>query len=149
VEIGFFEEIVKMAKKNRLVVVHDFAYGRVTFDGYNAPSVLQVKGAKDVGVEFGTMSKSYNMAGWRVGYCAGNSTILKALEKNKGYYDYSLFQAIQIAFIIAIRGCEEYIKNQVSLYEKSRDVLCEGLTSIGWNIKKPRASMFVWAQIPD
>jgi len=149
VEIGFFEEIVKMAKKNRLIVVHDFAYGRVTFDGYNAPSLLQVKGAKDVGVEFGTMSKSYNMAGWRVGYCAGNSTIVKALEKIKGYYDYGLFQAIQIASIIAIRDCEEYIKNQVSLYEKRRDVLCEGLNSIGWNIKKPRASMFVWAQIPD
>jgi alanine-synthesizing transaminase len=149
VEIGFFEEIVKMAKKNNLIVVHDFAYARITFDGYNAPSLLQVKGAKDVGVEFGTMSKSYNMAGWRVGYCAGNSTIVDALEKIKGYYDYGLFQAIQIAAIIALRDCEDFIKTQVSVYENRRDVLCDGLNSIGWKLEKPKASMFVWTQIPE
>ncbi|MBE9545958.1 MAG: aminotransferase class I/II-fold pyridoxal phosphate-dependent enzyme, partial [Proteobacteria bacterium] len=149
VEIGFFEEIVKIAKKNNLIVVHDFAYGKVTFDGYKAPSLLQVKGAKDVGVEFGTMSKSYNMAGWRVGYCAGNPTIVGALEKIKGYYDYGLFQAIQIASIIALRDCEDFTEKQASIYEKRRDVLCEGLNSIGWNVEKPRASMFVWTQIPD
>lgn len=149
VEIGFFEEIVKMAKKNNLIVVHDFAYARITFDGYNAPSLLQVKGAKDVGVEFGTMSKSYNMAGWRVGYCAGNSTIVDALEKIKGYYDYGLFQAIQIAAIIALRDCEDFIKTQVSVYENRRDVLCDGLNSIGWKSEKPKASMFVWTQIPE
>ncbi|MDO9529984.1 MAG: aminotransferase class I/II-fold pyridoxal phosphate-dependent enzyme [Syntrophales bacterium] len=149
VEIGFFEEIVKMAKKNNLIVVHDFAYGRITFDGYRAPSFLQVKGAKDVGVEFGTMSKSYNMAGWRVGYCAGNPTIVGALEKIKGYYDYGLFQAIQIASIIALRDCEDFIDTQVSIYEGRRDVLCDGLNNIGWNVEKPKASMFVWTQIPE
>ncbi|MFB3924856.1 MAG: aminotransferase class I/II-fold pyridoxal phosphate-dependent enzyme [Syntrophales bacterium] len=149
VDIGFYEEAVRIARRHRLIIVHDFAYGRVTFDGYEAPSILQVKGAKDLAVEFGTMSKSYNMAGWRVGYCLGNPKIVEALGKIKGYYDYGLFQAVQIASIIALRDCDETVLKQAAIYERRRNVLCDGLNSIGWNVERPRASMFVWAPIPD
>lgn len=149
VELGFLEEAVRLARKHRLVIVHDFAYGRTTFDGYEAPSLMQVKGAKEISVEFGTLSKAYNMAGWRVGYCIGNPRIIEALGKIKGYYDYGLFQAIQIAAIIALRDCDEAIREQAAIYEKRRDVLVDGLNSIGWNVEKPRASMFVWTQIPE
>jgi len=149
VNIGFFEEAVKIARRHKLIIVHDFAYGRVTFDGYEAPSFLQVKGAKEVGVEFGTLSKAYNMAGWRVGYCAGHPRIIEALGKIKGYYDYGLFQSIQIAAIIALRDCDDFIAEQAAVYEKRRDVLCDGLNSIGWDVEKPRASMFVWTRIPE
>ena len=149
VDIGFFEEAVKIARRHKLIIVHDFAYGRVTFDGYEAPSFLQVKGAKEVGVEFGTLSKAYNMAGWRVGYCAGHPRIIEALGKIKGYYDYGLFQSIQIAAIIALRDCDDFIAEQAAVYEKRRDVLCDGLNSIGWDVEKPRASMFVWTRIPE
>ncbi len=149
VSLPFFEEAVRLAKKHRFVIVHDFAYGRVTFDGYDAPSLLQVPGARDVAVEFGTLSKSYNMAGWRVGYCVGNGKIVEALGKIKGYYDYGLFQAIQIAAIVALRDCEDFIEEQVKVYEKRRDVLCDGLNALGWPVEKPKASMFVWARIPE
>ena len=149
VNIGFFEEAVKIARRHKLIIVHDFAYGRVTFDGYEAPSFLQVKGAKEVGVEFGTLSKAYNMAGWRVGYCAGHPRIIEALGKIKGYYDYGLFQSIQIAAIIALRDCDDFIAEQAAVYEKRRDVLCDGLNSIGWDVEKPKASMFVWTRIPE
>lgn len=149
VEPAFFEEAVEIARKHRLMIVHDFAYGRVTFDGYRAPSLLQVRGAKEVAVEFGSFSKSYNMAGWRVGYCAGNPHIVKALEKIKGYFDYGMFQAVQVAAIIALRECEEMIAQQAEIYQKRRDVLCRGLRSAGWQIEEPRASMFVWAAIPE
>jgi len=149
VGIGFFEEVVRIAKKYKLIIVHDFAYGGVTFDGYEAPSFLQVEGAKDVGVEFGTLSKAYNMAGWRVGYCVGHPKIIEALGKIKGYYDYGLFQAIQISAIVALRDCDSFISEQAAIYERRRDVLCDGLNSMGWTVEKPRASMFVWSRIPD
>lgn len=149
VTLPFFEEAVRLAAKHRLVIVHDFAYGRVTFDGYEAPSLLQVPGAKDVAVEFGTLSKSYNMAGWRVGYCVGNPKIVEALGKIKGYYDYGLFQAIQIASIIALRDCGDFIGEQAKIYEGRRDVLCDGLNAMGWSVEKPKASMFVWTRIPE
>ncbi|MDD5168335.1 MAG: aminotransferase class I/II-fold pyridoxal phosphate-dependent enzyme [Syntrophales bacterium] len=149
VEIGFFEEVINIARRHNLIVAHDFAYGRITFDGYEAPSILQIKGAKEFAVEFGTMSKSYNMAGWRVGYCLGNPRIVEALGRIKGYYDYGLFQAIQIASIIAFRDCDKAVSEQAGVYEKRRDVLCAGLNAIGWHVEKPRASMFAWVPIPE
>lgn len=149
IELGFFEEIVAFAKKYNIILVHDFAYCSITFDGYKAPSFLQAKGAKEVGVEFNTMSKSFNMAGWRLGFCVGNKEIVNTLAKVKGYYDYGIFQPVQIASIIALRECDKYVKEQAEIYQARRDVLCDGLNRIGWNIKKPRASMFVWAPIPD
>ncbi|NIA17183.1 MAG: aminotransferase class I/II-fold pyridoxal phosphate-dependent enzyme, partial [Planctomycetes bacterium] len=148
VDEGFFETVVDLAKRFNIAVVHDFAYGQTCFDGYEAPSFLSVKGAKDVGVEFTTMSKPYNMAGWRVGFAAGNKLMLDALATIKGYYDYGIFQAIQIASIIAIRQCDEDIARQNKMYQSRRDVVCEGLSKIGWQFEKPRASMFVWAKVP-
>ncbi|MFA7463640.1 MAG: aminotransferase class I/II-fold pyridoxal phosphate-dependent enzyme, partial [Syntrophales bacterium] len=149
VDLGFLEEAVRVARRRRLIIIHDFAYARVTFDGYEAPSILQVKGARDLAVEFGTLSKSYNMAGWRVGYCLGNPRIVDALSRIKGYYDYGLFQAVQIAAIIALRHCDKEILKQAAIYQSRRDVLCDGLNSIGWKVEKPRASMFIWAPIPE
>jgi len=149
VELGFFEEIVKMAKQYGFYVIHDFAYGLTTFDGYKAPSFLQVKGAKDVGVETSTMSKGYNMAGWRMGFCVGNRDMVDVLGKIKGYYDYGIFQAIQIATIMALRHCEEDMLRQQKVYEARRDVLCESLERAGWTAPKPKATMFAWVQIPE
>jgi alanine-synthesizing transaminase len=149
VEIGFFEEIVKLAKRYGFYVMHDFAYGLTTFDGYKAPSFLQAPGAKDVGIESLTMSKGYNMAGWRIGFMAGNPDLVHLLAAIKGYYDYGIFQAIQIATVIALRHCEEDMQAQAKVYEQRRDVLCEGLTRIGWEVEKPRATMFVWTKIPE
>ena len=149
VDEGFFETVVDLAKRFNITVVHDFAYGETCFDGYKAPSFLSVKGAKDVGMEFSTMSKPYNMAGWRVGFAAGNRQMLDALATIKGYYDYGIFQAIQIASIIAIRQCDDDIVQQNKLYQSRRDVVCEGLNKIGWQVEKPRASMFVWARVPQ
>ena len=147
-DIGFFEEIVALAKKYRFMVINDFAYSKITFDGYHAPSFLEAKGAKDVGVEFGSFSKSYNMAGWRIGYCVGNRDIVQALGKIKGYFDYGIFSAIQVAGIIALRDCDETIPELASVYQTRRDVLCSGLERIGWDITPPKAGMFVWAKIP-
>jgi len=149
VSLGFFQEIVAIAKRHGLIVIHDFAYGKTCFDGYRAPSFLQVPGAKDVAVEFGTLSKTFSMAGWRVGYCVGNEAVVKALAKIKGYYDYGIFQPVQIAAIMALRECQEYETRQAQIYQERRDTLCEGLTRIGWPVEKPRASMFVWAPIPE
>ncbi len=149
VDDGFFEEVVKLAKRFGVIVMHDFAYGETCFDDYKAPSFLSAKGAKDVGVEFTTMSKQYNMAGWRVGFCAGNKEIVDALYTVKGYYDYGIFQAIQIASIIAIRNGEKIIKQQAKVYTERRDLVCEWLEKIGWEVDKPRASMFVWTRVPD
>ncbi len=149
VDEGFFEEVVKLAKRFGVAVMHDFAYGETCFDNYKAPSFLSAKGAKDVGVEFTTMSKQYNMAGWRVGFCAGNKEIVDALYTVKGYYDYGIFQAIQIASIIAIRNGEKIIKQQAEVYSERRDLVCEWLEKIGWEVDKPRASMFVWTRVPD
>ncbi len=149
VEPEFFKEIVKFAKKNEVIVIHDFAYADITFDGYKAPSFLQTPGAKDVGVEFFTMSKSYNMPGWRIGFCSGNKDIIAALAKIKGYYDYGIFQAVQIAAIVALKGDQSDVQKNALLYQKRRDVLIDGLDKIGWHIEKPKATMFVWAPIPD
>lgn len=149
VELNFFEEMVAFAKKYNIIIVHDFAYCEITFDGYKAPSFLQVRGAKEVGVEFNTMSKSFNMAGWRLGFCVGNKEIVSTLAKVKGYYDYGIFQPVQIASIIALRECNTYAKEQAKIYQIRRDVLCDGLNRIGWDVKKPKASMFVWAPIPE
>ena len=129
-------------------MVHDFAYAKTTFDGYEAPSFLRTKGAKDIGVEFTTMSKTYNMAGWRIGFCSGNPEITAALAKIKSYYDYGLFQAIQIAAIVAMRECAEESRTQALLYQRRRDVLCRGLQRIGWEVTPPKATMFVWVPIP-
>ncbi len=148
VDDGFFEPVVEMAKRFGIAVIHDFAYGETCFDGYKAPSFLSVKGAKDVGVEFITMSKPYNMAGFRVGFVAGNKNMVDYLATIKGYYDYGIFQAVQIASIIALRQCEENIVSQNKIYQSRRDVVCEGLRRIGWEVETPRASMFVWAKVP-
>jgi len=149
VDEGFFEHVVELAKRFNLGVIHDFAYGETCFDGYKAPSFLSVKGAKDVGVEFTTMSKPYNMAGWRIGFAAGNKDMLNALATIKGYYDYGIFQAIQIASIVAMRECDEDIIAQNLKYQQRRDIVCEGLEKIGWEVDKPRGSMFVWAKIAE
>ncbi len=149
VEPAFFEEIVKLARKYEFYVIHDFAYGLTTFDGYTAPSFLQVKGAKAVGIETFTMSKGYNMAGWRIGFALGNADMVKVLGAIKGYYDYGIFQAIQIATVIALRHCENDMREQAAVYQRRRDYLVEGLGRANWNVPKPRASMFVWAQIPE
>ena len=145
----FFAQIVDLAKRYKFMVVNDFAYARITFDGYTAPSFLEVPGAIDVGVEFGSFSKSYNMAGWRVGYCVGNPKIIDGLGRIKGYYDYGIFSPIQIAGIVAMRDCEEDIAAQAQLYQSRRDVMCEGLERMGWPVEKPKAGMFVWVKIPE
>ncbi|WP_422931324.1 aminotransferase class I/II-fold pyridoxal phosphate-dependent enzyme [Singulisphaera sp. PoT] len=149
VDKAFFEEIVKLARKYRFFVMHDFAYGDISFDGYQAPSFLSVPGAIDVGCEFTTMSKGYNMAGWRVGYATGNRHMLGALKAIKGYYDYGIFQAVQIAAIVALRHGEPGRLAQVAEYQMRRDVLVDGLNRLGWNVEKPKAGMFVWAQMPE
>jgi alanine-synthesizing transaminase len=149
VENGFFETVVDMAKRLQIAVIHDFAYGETCFDGYKAPSFLSAKGAKEVGVEFTTMSKQYNMAGFRIGFVAGNKNMIDYLATIKGYYDYGIFQAVQIAGIIALRKCDNEIIAQSRIYQSRRDVLCEGLGRIGWQVEKPRASMFVWAKVPQ
>ncbi|MHC4751387.1 MAG: aminotransferase class I/II-fold pyridoxal phosphate-dependent enzyme [Planctomycetota bacterium] len=148
VDEGFFEPVVNLAKRFGIAVIHDFAYGETCFDGYKAPSFLSVKGAKDVGVEFTTMSKPYNMAGFRIGFVAGNKDMIDYLATIKGYYDYGIFQAIQIAGIIALRHCEDEIIAQSQRYQSRRDVVCKGLERIGWKVEKPRATMFVWAKVP-
>jgi len=149
INLEFFKEIVKLAKRFKFMVINDFAYSKITFDGYEAPSFLEVAGAKDVGVEFGSFSKSYNMAGWRIGYCVGNSKIVQALGNIKGYFDYGIFSAIQVAGIIALRDCDETIPELANIYQDRRDVLCNGLERTGWEIQKPKAGMFVWAKIPE
>jgi alanine-synthesizing transaminase len=149
VERDFFVDVVALAKRFGFMVIHDFAYGDVCFDGYRAPSFLSVPGAKDVGVETTTMSKGYNMAGWRLGFVAGNSEMIRALATIKGYYDYGIFQPIQIAGILALRLCDELVDRQAAEYQKRRDVLVDGLRRIGWEAEKPKASMFVWARYPQ
>src|SRR5205807_182059 len=149
VERDFFDNVVKLALRFGFMVIHDFAYGDVCFDGYRAPSFLSVPGAKEVGVETSTMSKGFNMAGWRLGFCAGNAEMIRALATIKGYYDYGIFQPIQIAGIIALRHGEELVERQSGEYEQRRDVLVDALRRIGWEVTLPRASMFVWARYPQ
>lgn len=149
VEQAFFDEIVQLARRYGLMVISDFAYADIAFDGYQPPSFLASRGAIDVGVEFTTMSKGYNMAGWRVGFCCGNPEMIRALGVIKGYYDYGMFQAIQIAAIVALRHTEANVESQARLYQKRRDVLVDGLRRIGWQVDPPRAGMFAWARIPE
>jgi alanine-synthesizing transaminase len=149
VDVAFFQKIADFAKENNIIVIHDLAYADLNFDGYRAPSFLQAKGAKDVGVEFYSLTKSYNMAGWRVGFCVGNKEIVGALIKIKSYLDYGMFQPIQIASIIALNGPQECVKEICDMYQSRRDVLIEGLNKAGWAIEKPKATMFVWAEIPE
>ena len=149
VDREFFKKVVNFAQENNLIVIHDFAYADLVFDGYEAPSFLQVKGAREVGVELFTLSKSYNMPGWRVGFVVGNEKIISALARLKSYFDYGIFQPIQIASIIALNGNPKHVKEIVATYQKRRDQLVNGLNRAGWELEKPKATMFVWAQIPE
>jgi len=149
VELDFFERAVEFARAQDMLIIHDFAYSHITFDGYRAPSFMQVPGAKEVGVEFSSMSKSFNMAGWRVGFCVGHPEVVGGLSRIKGYYDYGLFMPVQIASIIALRECRDEIRKQAHVYQGRRDVLCSGLNRVGWPVERPRGTMFVWAPIPE
>ncbi len=149
VDLDFFEKVVAFAKEYNLIVVHDFAYADLGFDGYEPPSILQVKGAKDVSVEFFSLSKSYSMPGWRIGFAVGNKEIIGALRRIKSYLDYGAFQPIQIASIIALNGSQDCVEEIRQIYQSRRDALCNGLERIGWPVQKPRGTMFVWAEIPE
>lgn len=148
VNLDFFTEVVNLAMKYKIWILHDLAYADIVFDGYQAPSILQVKGAKDVAVECYTLSKSYNMPGWRVGFMCGNSKLIAALARMKSYLDYGMFTPIQLAAIEALQGPQECVQNIVKRYEVRRNSLCQGLTQAGWMVQKPQATMFVWAKIP-
>jgi alanine-synthesizing transaminase len=148
VDLPFFQRVVDFAQENQLIVIHDFAYADLAYDGYEPPSMLQVPGAKDVGVEFFSLSKSYSMPGWRVGFAVGNSQIIGALTRMKSYLDYGIFQPIQIASIIALNSPPEVVAEIRETYRKRRDVLCDGLNRIGWKVDIPQATMFLWAEIP-
>jgi alanine-synthesizing transaminase len=149
VEKSFFKKIVKFCRERDIIVIHDFAYADLVFDGYEPPSFLQVPGAKKIGVEFFSLSKSYSMPGWRVGFCVGNKKIIAALKRIKSYLDYGMFQPVQIASIIALNGPYDCVEEIVDIYRQRRDVLVDGLDRIGWHIEKPKATMFVWAKIPE
>jgi alanine-synthesizing transaminase len=149
VDLAFMERIVDFAREHDVVLVHDFAYADLGFDGYEPPSILQVPGAKEVAVELYTMTKSFSMAGWRVGFMVGNAEIVQALTKLKSYLDYGTFQPIQIAAIVAMNEAPEYPKEINAIYQARRDALCEGLNRIGWEIEPPKGTMFVWAPIPE
>ena len=147
--LDFFRKVVDFAKENNIIVIHDLAYADLVFDDYKAPSFLQVPGAKDVGVEFYSLTKSYSMAGWRVGFCVGNKEIVGALIKIKSYLDYGMFQPIQIASVIALRGPQDCVEDMRRVYERRRNVLVKGLKQAGWTIEPPKATMFAWAEIPE
>jgi alanine-synthesizing transaminase len=149
VELEFFERVIALAREHGLLVVHDLAYADIVFDGWQAPSIMQVPGARDVAVEFFTMSKSYNMAGWRVGYMVGNADLVSALARIKGYHDYGTFTPIQVAAIAALDGPQDCVEEIRAEYERRRDVLVKGLHEAGWMVQKPKASMYIWAKIPD
>ena len=149
VELEFYVELAKLAKRYAFMVISDLAYADVTFDGYKSPSFLAAPGAIDVGIELTTMSKGYNMAGWRVGFCAGNAEMVRALATIKTYYDYGMFTPIQIAAIMALRHTDAAVEAQARVYQRRRDVLCDGLERLGWPIARPRATMFVWAKMPE
>jgi alanine-synthesizing transaminase len=149
VDLAFFEKAVALCRENGIWLIHDLAYADIVFDGYTAPSVLQVPGAKDVAVEFFTLSKSYNMPGWRVGFMVGNPTLVGALGRIKSYLDYGMFTPIQVAAITALEGPQDCVAEVRHMYRQRRDVLCEGLNAAGWKVDKPKATMFVWARIPE
>ena len=149
VELDFFEKVIAIAREHDIWVIHDLAYADIVFDGYTAPSILQVPGAKEIAVEFFTLSKSYNMPGWRVGFMCGNERLVAALARIKSYLDYGLFTPIQVAAILALDGPQDCLENIRLTYQKRRDVLCNGLNSAGWAVEKPKATMFVWAHIPE
>jgi alanine-synthesizing transaminase len=149
VDLGFFQKIVDFAREHKMMIIHDFAYADLVYDGYKAPSMLQVPGAKEVGVEFFSMSKSYSMAGWRVGFCVGNRETIFALRRIKSYLDYGIFQPIQIAAIIALNSDQQCVADIRDTYRSRRDTLITGLNRIGWEVASPKGTMFVWAKIPD
>ncbi|MHB8919456.1 MAG: alanine transaminase [Halothiobacillus sp.] len=149
VDLEFFEKVIAICKEAGIWVVHDLAYADIAFDGYKAPSIMQVPGAKDIAVEFFTLSKSYNMPGWRVGFMVGNPTLVNALARMKSYFDYGTFTPIQVAAILALEGDQTCVQEISDMYQKRRDVLCEGLHLAGWNVSIPKATMFVWAKIPE
>jgi len=149
VELDFFEKVVAIAREHEIWVIHDLAYADIVFDGYKAPSIMQVPGAKEVAVEFYSLSKSYNMPGWRVGFMVGNPTLVAALTRMKSYLDYGMFTPIQVAAIAALEGPQDCVREISDMYKSRRDVLCDGLNGIGWKVEKPKGTMFVWAPIPD
>jgi len=149
VDLPFFERLVGLAREHHVYVVHDLAYADIVFDGYKAPSILQVPGARDIAVEFFTMSKSYNMAGWRVGYMVGNRELVTALARMKSYHDYGMFTPIQVASIIALEGPQDCVETVRRVYQGRRDVLCSGMKAIGWDVEVPKATMYIWAPIPE
>lgn len=149
VDLAFLVKIVEIAKEHAIWLVHDIAYAEITFDGYKAPSVLQVPGAKEIAVEFYSMSKTYSMPGWRVGFMCGNSSLVEALARLKSYLDYGIFTPIQVASITALNSSQDVIEEVCTTYKHRRDILCEGLNNAGWEVKKPMATMFVWAKIPE
>jgi alanine-synthesizing transaminase len=149
VDLPFFERVIDIAKRHNIWVVHDLAYAAISFDDYKAPSILQVPGAEDIAVEFYSMSKTYNMPGWRVGFMVGNKTLVAALAKIKSYLDYGMFTPIQVAAIAALEGPQDCVDEIRAMYQSRRDVLCDGLNAMGWAVEKPKATMFVWAPIPE
>ena len=149
VDLEFFERVIEIARANNIWVIHDLAYAAIAFDGYKAPSILQVRGADEIAVEFYSLSKTYNMPGWRVGFMVGNRTLVAALAKIKSYLDYGMFTPIQVAAIAALEGPQDCVVEIREMYQSRRDVLCDGLNAMGWKVKKPRATMFVWAPIPE
>lgn len=149
VDYDFFEKVVALAKRHSIWIIHDLAYADIVFDGYKAPSILQVPGALDIAIETYSLSKSYNMPGWRVGFACGNEELVAALTRIKSYLDYGTFTPIQVAAIAALEGSDDCVEDIRKLYEKRRDVLCDGLNELGWKVEKPRATMFVWAPIPE
>ena len=148
-DLEFFQKVVDFAKENKIWVVHDLAYADLAFDDYKAPSFLQAKGAKDVGVDFYTLSKSYSMPGWRVGFCVGNRELIHALTRMKSYLDYGIFQPVQIASTVALNGPQDCVEEVREIYRKRRDCLCDGLNRVGWEVTPPKATMFLWAKIPE
>lgn len=149
VDLAFFERVIDIAREHNLYVVHDIAYAEIVFDGYEAPSILQVPGAKEIAVEFYSLSKSYNMPGWRVGFMCGNPILVNALARIKSYLDYGMFTPIQVAAIAALEGDQQCVRDIRDMYRSRRNVLCDGLNSIGWTVDRPKATMFVWAPIPE
>jgi len=149
VDITFFERLLEIAREHGIYVVHDLAYADIVFDGYQAPSIMQVPGAKDIAVEFFTMSKSYNMAGWRIGYMVGNPDLVAALGRIKSYHDYGTFTPLQVASIVALEGPQDCVEEIRQNYERRRNVMVKGLHEAGWNVSTPKAAMYIWAKIPE